>query len=214
MRDSKRTVARRVRRATVRVSRIVRNTMRDLRHGRPLVGHARSRYEHLGARHPENSDYLALDLVLGGRMRDGDVFVDVGCGKGRVLNWWLSSEHKTNAMWGLELDPDLATATAKRLAKHPNVTVIAGDAVELLPNEATFLYMYNPFTAPVMERFAHAVSERCQAGRTRLVYNNCKHVQVFDDHPAFVVTERHEASTSAVPLDPFAIIELVGPDND
>jgi hypothetical protein len=73
-----------------------------------------------------------------------DVLVDFGCGRGRVLNWWLSLG-LGNEIYGLELDEDLARQAAERLKGHPNVTVLAGDGLEHLPADTTVLWSFNPF---------------------------------------------------------------------
>ena len=73
-----------------RAARIARNAALDLRYGRPLGGTVRTRYAHLGAFDTANScheDLPALFAAAG--VTAGDVVVDIGCGKGRVLNWLL-----------------------------------------------------------------------------------------------------------------------------
>ena len=61
---------------TVRSFRIARNALQDLRYGAPLGGLI-SMYG--------NTDYLALSNIFAKRIKDNDVLVDVGCGKGRVI---------------------------------------------------------------------------------------------------------------------------------
>lgn len=93
-------------------------------------------------------------------VRENDVLVDVGCSAGRVLNWWLY-RYPANRLVGIELDPELADTTARRLANWRRVNVYAGDAVDLMPPEATIAYLANPFRGDVLERWQKAVAERC-----------------------------------------------------
>ncbi len=83
------------------------------------------------------------------------MLVDIGCGKGRVINFWLH-QGLTNRLIGLELDPDVATAAQQRLAPYRNVQIIVGDAIENLPTDGTLFYLYNPFERPIVEALCAA----------------------------------------------------------
>src|SRR4249919_4103205 len=72
-----------------RFRRLSRNVVIDLRYGPFLGGTVSTRYRHEGAHPVGNSDYLVLRAIFEGRVQDGDLLVDVGCGRGRVLNHWL-----------------------------------------------------------------------------------------------------------------------------
>ena len=156
---------------------MIRSALRDLRHGRPLGGTVRSRYEHLGAYHATNSPYDDLDRVFAGvDVGPKDTIVDVGCGKGRSLNW-LIDRFPGNPIVGIELDPELCTQTARRLQRRSNVTVVCGDATELIPPEGRVFYLFNPFDESVTERFAAALRER---GRpATVVYYNARFLEPF-----------------------------------
>jgi len=184
---------------------MVRSALRDLRYGRPLGGTVRSRYAHLGAFHATNSPYEDLDRVFAGvDVGPDDVVVDVGCGKGRSLNWLLG-RFPRNRIVGVELDPELCAQTARRLRRHTNVLVVCGDATELIPPEGTVFYLFNPFDAEVTARFARALLAR---GRpARIVYYNAKFLDAFAD-PRFTVREltdwRLAHRSAHVTLDPAA----------
>ncbi len=136
------------------------SALRDLRYGRPLGGTIRTRYEHLGAFHSTNRHYSELDVVFAGvEIEPDDAIVDVGCGKGRSLNWILD-HFPANKIYGIELDPEICAKTARRLRRRRNVTIICGDASELIPPDGTLFYLFNPFDGPVMERFAAGVARR------------------------------------------------------
>jgi SAM-dependent methyltransferase len=156
---------------------MVRSALRDLRHGRPLGGTVRSRYEHLGAFHATNSPYEDLDRVFAGvEVAPDDMIVDVGCGKGRSLNW-LIDRFPGNPIVGIELDPELCAQTARRLRRRSNVTVVWGDATELIPPEGRVFYLFNPFDETVMVRFATALLAR--GTPATVVYYNAKFLDPF-----------------------------------
>jgi SAM-dependent methyltransferase len=173
-----------------RTPKIAHNLVRDLRYGRPLGGSIASRHPEAGANDIGNSDYDDLTLLFGAALLErDDVVVDVGCGKGRPLNWLLS-HHRENRIYGIELDPEICGATRRRLRRFANVTVLCGDATTLLPPDATVFYLFNPFNEEVMRRFVAALKELPPARRRRrVIYYNYKHLNVFADEPGLSVCE-------------------------
>jgi len=182
------------------------NAFRDLRYGRPLGGTIRTRYEHLGARHAVNSDYGDLAIVFAAAdVQPDDVIVDVGCGKGRSLNWLLA-HHPENTLIGIELDPEICARTAKRLRRRRRVTILCGDATTMLPHEGTLFFLFNPFDGAVTARFRDAVvAARADAGgRARIVYYNAKELHVFEADPRFAIRHIEDARLTL----PSAIVDL------
>jgi len=114
---------------------------------------------HPGAAAVSNSPYSVLPHIFAGRIGPNDVLVDVGCGKGRVINWWVSQGLR-NRMVGIELEPEVAAATARRLRRFPNVTIVNADATTAVPDDATLLYLYSPFDRPTMQRLKSDIEQR------------------------------------------------------
>lgn len=165
--------------AAVRAARIAYNAVVDARFGRLLAGERTTGFADRGAHDTENSDYLALNRLFAGRIRPDDVLVDVGCGRGRVINWWLRAG-LTNRIIGIELDATVAERTRRRLARHRNVEIRTGDVLEALPEQGTLFYLFNPFNAEVVAAFAQRLAAAGQAGRDiRVLYNNPKHLEPF-----------------------------------
>jgi trans-aconitate methyltransferase len=111
-------------------------------------------------------------------IRKKDVLVDVGCGKGRVINYWLSKKLE-NQIYGLELDNKIAEQTAEQFSKRENVTIIEGDAVSNIPLNGTIFYFYNPFSAEKVEQFEERLSELFPNKAIKVVYYNPKSLHVF-----------------------------------
>jgi SAM-dependent methyltransferase len=170
--------------------RPLQNLVMDLRFGGWAGGIVASPFAAQGASRVQSTSYAALARLHARndiRIAPDDVLVDVGCGRGRVINWWLSRGWR-NRMVGLELVPRIAGETAERLRRFPNVEIRCGDAVQTVPPEGTFFYLYNPFDAPVMSRFADALLARADRPRElRIVYFNCRHLDVFADDPRWRV---------------------------
>lgn len=142
-----------------RLTRFGRNLLMDLRYGTFLGGVKKTPYAEMGAHDTANSDYRAMFIMFEDIVESHDVLVDVGCGKGRVLNYWLS-RYPSNAIFGIELDSVVAAQTGERLRRHLNVTVIAGDVMKSIPDSASVFYLFNPFDCQVMAGFKTTLLEK------------------------------------------------------
>jgi Acetyltransferase (GNAT) domain len=194
--------------AKAALARIIRNPVWDLRYGAVLKGVNRSRFEKMGAAETVNTDYAVLPLLFRNLVGESDVLADVGCGKGRVINWWLS-QGWSNKLIGIELDPWIAEKTRARLRKYPTVTILTGDVVENIPPEATIFYLYHPFHWPVMGRFKNRLLETFgERGGVVLVYYNCTCIDLFKRDSRWEIQEldlRHPGA------HPAAIIRMKPP---
>jgi len=168
--------------------RLARNVLLDLRFGSFLGGRAKATsFAHLGANDSNNSDYGSMDQIFRGRIKADDVLVDVGCGRGRVINWWLSRGLR-NQIFGLELDSEMAETVSHRLRRWQNVKILAGSALETLPADATLIYMFNPFNQELMTKFGDLILQRCRhKARLRIIYFAPVHVDVFEVDPRWNV---------------------------
>ncbi|HZW29645.1 MAG TPA: class I SAM-dependent methyltransferase [Isosphaeraceae bacterium] len=203
-----RRIARRLRRTRLEWLTI-RSFVLDLRYGGSCGGTRPSRFAHLGATVTMSTEYHQLDELFqraGIPVGPADVLVDIGCGKGRVINYWLARGYR-NRIVGLELDPDVAAAVRRRVRSWPNVAILTGDAVDNLPGDGTIFYAFNPFDAAVMTRLK-ARMEALFLGKRQVVllYYNCHHQGVFEHDPAW-----HVQLLGAVGPLPAALITLRAP---
>jgi hypothetical protein len=161
----------------------ITTAVNDLRFGGIIRGISPSRFHDIGAHRVSHTPYHVLPIIFDGVIRPDDVLVDVGCGPGRVLNWWLSAYPK-NTIYGIEIDPDIASHTRKRLRKYPNVEIICGDASDSLPESGTVFFMFNPFDEGMMRRFCERILELRHP--VRIIYYFARHLEAFDDPRFFV----------------------------
>lgn len=141
-----------------------------------------SRYKEQGAYSTQSSDYRCLKQVFSSvPLNSDDVFIDVGCGEGRVLTYLYSRGFRGKAV-GIELDEDIAAIAAKRTATCGNVTICCGNVLEQqeLFKDATVVYLFNPFSRSVMTQFIGMLESVCERP-VRLVYLNCLYVSELDD---------------------------------
>ncbi len=157
----------------------LRTVWLDLRLGGYAGGRRPSRFHHLQSTDVQSMGYRGIDDAMGGvDLSDQDVLTDIGCGRGRVLNYWLSRE-RPNRIVGVELDPDVAARTAHRLRRFPQVQIVTGDAVALTPADATVCFLFNPFGGSVVRRWHDAVLARSTRDRLTVVYVHPLHLDVF-----------------------------------
>jgi SAM-dependent methyltransferase len=110
-------------------------------------------------------------------------FVDLGCGKGRVL--MMASEYPFRAIAGVELSTKLATVARKNLARWMRtpracsaVSVVEGDVLAFrIPEGPAVLFLFNSFEAEMMRGLLECLED---ASRTRsapidLIYLHPEH---------------------------------------
>lgn len=172
----------------------------DLRYGRPIGGAAKPKpqvYAELGAYGFTNTGYGLLAEMFEGHIAPDDILVDVGSGRGRVLNFWLHAGHRA-PIFGLELDVQYARESARRLRGWPNVQVRQGDAIANLPAEGTLFFLFNPFNAIVMRSFRDALRQRAVDIRlVRVIYYAPTCIEVWSEDPFWRV-EVHELDLSGI----------------
>lgn len=158
------------------------DTLFDLCYSRRLLkGNLKTAYKHLGANDVYHTKYCVMPIIFHFvSIKKSDVLVDVGCGKGRVINYWLSRKYR-NKIVGLELDPQVARQTAKQFTKWNNVSIISGDAISNLPIDGTIFYFYNPFFEEKVRQFQQKLSTMFPDKPIKIIYYNPKSIHVFDN---------------------------------
>jgi hypothetical protein len=178
--------ARQPSRIPAKLVRMVQNAVLDWRYGIRASGAVRSPFEAQGAYLTLSTQVSALDQPFDPSrcpIHANDVLVDVGCGPGRVIAYWLSRGF-TNEIIGVEINPVIAAETARRLQSHPNVRIVTGDVVDDLPARGTVFFLFSPFDLRVMRRFRDALFERTVAAdRMRIVYYNPSEIAAFQEDP-------------------------------
>lgn len=123
-------------------------------------------------------------------IKPNDILVDIGCGDGDVIAYWLSLGLK-NTIYGVELHGDTYDSTKDKFVDNVNVSIVHSDASKIIP-EGTLYYLFNPFRGEQMERFARLVPKAA-----RIVYYNPTELAMFDrpyqwiwmQHPKAVLME-------------------------
>lgn len=147
--------------------------------GKFLCGNHKTTYSHMGAHDVYHTDYSIMPLIFEHvNITPEDILVDVGCGKGRVINFWLSKGYQ-NKIIGLELDPAIAAQTAAQFAKWPNVEILSGDAIYNLPYDGTIFYFYNSFSELKVLQFQKRMLDLFSHKPVTIVYYRPKSLYLF-----------------------------------
>ncbi len=119
-----------------------------------LVKYVPSLYrESKGATGSQSTRYWFLDDIFSGAVfSENDSFIDVGCGKGRVLAYMLRCGFP-GKISGVELNADVAQYAADWARRYDNVSVISGDAFELNYNEYNVFFLGRPFLPDMFRQF-------------------------------------------------------------
>jgi SAM-dependent methyltransferase len=108
---------------------------------------------------------------------DQDVFIEFGCGKGRVLHQAAKSPFRR--VVGVEISPELAEIARSNLAasadqhRCANIEIVVSDAADFrVPDDLTIGYLYHPFRDAtldaVLRNIIHSLDRRPR--RVRLIY--------------------------------------------
>jgi hypothetical protein len=124
--------------------------------------------------------YRVIDEILD-RLSLGadDVFVDIGCGKGRVVccaRRWLLRRVVAIEVNELPLKATIENAARVRGGKTPVESLaVSADAYDY--PDATAIYLYNPFGRPIMDKVFAKVDQSFKRNPRSLqvVYANCLH---------------------------------------
>jgi SAM-dependent methyltransferase len=117
-------------------------------------------------------------LLPPSQVDERDVFVDFGCGKGRVL-LEATEQYRFRRVIGVEVEPHLADAARVLLTENQALLggrrweVVTADVLDYeIPDDLTVAYLYDPFTAPVFDALLsrlEASVDRCPR-RVRIIY--------------------------------------------
>jgi len=169
----------------LRIARIFRNLLLDFRYQKRYIRGTRiSRPDLSGINNETPTDPFVLDLLFRNiRIKKDDILVDIGCGRGRVINWWLS-QGLQNRIIGIEIDSEIADNTKKRLRIHNNVKIVTANAAEFIINEGSIFYLFNPFDHNLMKQFSKNMKSAFQDDRhIQIFYYNCVCINVFASDP-------------------------------
>lgn len=138
--------------------------------GCSLVKYVPSLYrETMGATGSESTCYWALDTIFKDFSFDkSDSFIDVGCGKGRVLAY-LADKQVPCALTGIELNKDVAAYAQNWAKRYDSISIINGNAFELDYNDYTVMFIARPFETEMFQKFTEYLESNLKH-KIRFIY--------------------------------------------
>ena len=145
-----------------------------------------------GATGSQSAPYPGLDRILKDLVltRD-DSFIDIGCGKGRVISYMVSRGFPCK-ITGIEINPDVAEVAHKWTSRYPNVEIIEGDAFGLDYNDYTVLFMYRPMEEFTFKMFVELLESTLTHDIRFYYYVDAQSGYYLNDRPGWTLLKREE----------------------
>lgn len=129
----------------------------------------RSEYEGLGIFPVQSTNYRMLDQIIDFiYLTPQDVFVDVGCGWGRMISYLMIKKRECKYI-GVEINSEAAEVARKRFEAYSKVQIITANITEYIPKNVTVFFLSNPFNANILSRFLEKISSEINHP-VRLIY--------------------------------------------
>lgn len=109
-----------------------------------------------------------------------DVFVDVGCGLGRLLGYLRLNDIKGKKSYGVEINERASQFAMKVFENSDDVTIICDDATLTQIEDATVYLLFNPFGENVLNAFLDNLERTAKKG-IRIYYMHAVFEQVFNE---------------------------------
>ncbi|MEI6579577.1 MAG: methyltransferase domain-containing protein [Eubacteriales bacterium] len=130
-----------------------------------------SKHQDQGANETQSTDYRVLKNIFNDyKLTDSDVFVDVGCGQGRVISYLIYKKSKCRFI-GIELDKEVMEYTQNRFKDFDNVSIINDNVLTCIPEDATVFYLFNPFNGNVFVAFIEEIEKKIHH-KIHIIYSN------------------------------------------
>lgn len=130
--------------------------------------------------------YALLEKIVNYlKLGQNDVFIDFGCGKGRVV-FFIAMQNLKKVI-GIELDKDLADTANKNLnnlrINNTPIEIINADVSTFKIKEGTVFFMYNPFGRRTIVKVIANIKDSLAANsrKIRIIYYNPVHNDLFDN---------------------------------
>ena len=146
----------------------------------------------IGATGCQSAPYKGLDVVLKDlTLSSNDSFVDIGCGKGRVIAY-LVGKGAPCSITGIEINPEVASVASRWTKRCRNVEIIEGDAFGLDYNDYTVLFMYRPMESDVFICFVNLLEMTLTHPVKFYYYADGQSGYYLNDRPGWKLIERQE----------------------
>lgn len=136
--------------------------------------------DELGLAHPERIGYepsawsFLRRALRRCEVRESDVFLDLGSGKGRVI--WQAAQHPFARVIGVEISPELNAVARRNIERNRDrlaagkIELITGDAASFeVPDDVTFAYIFSSFQGETFRRVIANITESLDRNPRELI---------------------------------------------
>lgn len=131
----------------------------------------------------ESTKYIALkEMFKSIDINDDTRFIDVGCGKGRVVNF-VHCLNKNCQATGIEFNSDVANYAKGWADRKENVNIINGDAFNINCDDFDVFYFNRPFMEETFKHFAEKMVNEIKHPVTVICYADTYMSKYLKDKP-------------------------------
>lgn len=135
----------------------------------------------------ESARYWALDEVFKDmKFNKDDKFIDVGCGKGRILAE-MERIKFPGQLYGIELNPDVAKYAQDWAKRYDNLTIMSGDAFKLDYNDYNIIMLCRPFLEEMYVTFLEKMEKDIKHPVTVILYVDNYMAKYVKDKPQWTM---------------------------
>lgn len=135
----------------------------------------------------ESARYWALDEVFKNmKFNKDDKFIDVGCGKGRILAE-MERIKFPGQLYGIELNPDVAKYAQDWANRYDNLTIMSGDAFKLDYNDYDIIMLCRPFLEEMYVTFLEKIEKDIKHPVTVILYVDNYMAKYVKDKPQWTM---------------------------
>ena len=135
----------------------------------------------------ESARYWALDEVFKDmKFNKDDKFIDVGCGKGRILAE-MERIKFPGQLYGIELNPDVAKYAQDWAKRYDNLTIMSGDAFKLDYNDYNIIMLCRPFLEEMYVTFLEKIEKDIKHPVTVILYVDNYMAKYVKDKPQWTM---------------------------
>ena len=135
----------------------------------------------------QSARYWALDEVFKDmKFSKDDKFIDVGCGKGRILAE-MERIKFPGQLYGIELNPDVAEYAQSWAKRYDNLTIMSGNAFELDYNDYSVIMLCRPFLEEMYVTFLEKMEKDIKHPVTVILYVDNYMAKYVKDKPQWTM---------------------------
>lgn len=135
----------------------------------------------------QSARYWALDEVFKDmNFSKDDKFIDVGCGKGRILAE-MERIKFPGQLYGIELNPDVAEYAQDWAKRYDNLTIMSGDAFKLDYNDYNIIMLCRPFLEEMYVTFLEKMEKDIKHPVTVILYVDNYMAKYVKDKPQWTM---------------------------